>query len=897
MIHPAQAATPTESEPPPELDAAASSTLAQELGESVEVVALTTPTQRIVALPDGSMQYETSSVPVRTEQGPDNWVPINTDLVLREGWWEPAASATPVRFAIGGSEALDQVRTADGDWLEETWPHGELPVPEIDGPTATYADVLPGVDLKLTATELGMASVYVVKSAKAAASDVLSDLHVVLEDAEVTKSANGTFTAQADGDSITATSPLWWDSSDGGTYVSPGEDSLPMPVDHSFTDSSINMDVPATIEGKRPTYPIFIDPDWTAGAAAAWYTDVAYPNQSYLSAGQSDVLRVGRYNPYRGNMFFDFSTTPLAGKQVLSAQLSTTQIGLAACPNSPLQVRLFGPQTPGFSWNQQNHNLWGPVLDTQSPGTCGSGPMTVGWNVSAGVQARSEWSSIQFGFAPQDENANSRRHFSRSATLIVNYNSPPNAPTAPQIDSPPRSCGTAAAPAYVSGSSVVASVHQTDPDPGNVDTNFALIASPSLTHLLTKSSGLLAQGRRSVTFSNLGEGNYAWYARGSDWRIDGNGASAWCYFTIDNTPPPAPSVTTTATTFTVGQPLNVSVAGSADTAGYQYWLSYSASTTPVPPAPVEVSRTAPLPDCAKRVSGTRFACANGTTPVNISVAPVDALSTLWVAAYDKSGNVSPARALPLYTAAGTPAARDPRIDNGHAWLTTWMIDPLPVEVDDANWGSALPLHLPTDGGSWDSVTELRPGYTVPVLQPHEPAVPGETMGTLTAAVDSTESFSVSMWVKPLNKIGTQTRQVIATQSSPTSEFSLSLQEDQYEFCRGGTPGPGQASALVSSCVRASTKAVTGEWALVTGVWDRTNEQLRLAVGGSPSPVAVMPNARGTEESWTGGGAFLIGPPPTSWRFAGLVANPVVVPGVLDSRQLGSLVSFDSPFTF
>lgn len=386
--------------------------LAVSSGEPIVVDEFTTPVSQISALPNGEMQYEISSVPVRTEDGDGGWEPINTDLVLRDGWWEPAASATPVRFNAGGTDELDQVRTPSGDWLTESWPHGALPAPDIDGPTATYVEVLPGVDLKLTATELGLASVYVVKSPTAATSEVLTDLHVILEGADVSKEAEGTFTAEsASGDSITASSPLWWDSSDGGTYVSPGEENPAMPVAHTFSDTGINMDVSETIEQAQPTYPIFIDPDWSAGPTAAWYTDAAYPNQSYLSAGQSDILRVGRYDPYRGNMFFEFGIGALAGKQVLSAQLSTTQLGWAACPNSPLQVRTFGPQTAGFTWNQQNHSLWGPVLDTKNPGSCGSGAEIVGWNVSAGVQAKVGQSTIQFGFAPQDENVSSRRHY------------------------------------------------------------------------------------------------------------------------------------------------------------------------------------------------------------------------------------------------------------------------------------------------------------------------------------------------------------------------------------------------------------------------------------------------------------------------------------------------------
>jgi len=794
---------------------------------------------------------------------------------------------------------LDQVRTSNGEWLTETWAHGDLPTPSIEGSTATYSEVLDGVDLKLTATELGMASVYVVKSAEAAANEALAEKQVRLEGAEIMRESSGAFTAEsAGGDSVTASLPLWWDSSDGGSAAGPGNAMSAQPVDHSSNDTEIKLDIAGTLESQDPTYPVFVDPDWTSAPVNTWHTEAAYPNVSYLSASVSDVLMVGRYEQYRANMFMEFGIGALAGKQILSAQLSTTQVAIRAWPNSPLQVRLFGPQAAGFTWNQQNHGLWGPVLDTQSPGTWGGPAVTVGWNVTAGVQARAGQSTVQFGFAPQFEDQWSRRHFSRSATLIVNYNTPPNAPTAPQIDSPQRTCGTASAPAAVSGSQVVVSVHQTDPDGGNVDDNFYLFNASQTIMLQNKAPGLLAQGRRSVTWTGLSEGTYAWYARGSDWKIDGNGTSPWCYFKVDNTAPPAPTVTTTATSFKVGQPLTVNLASTADSAGYQFWLAYAAPVSPAPASPVSVSRTAPLPDCSKQEGGTRFKCANGTSAVAITVAPVDATSTLYVSAYDKSGNVSPAKALPLFVAAGTPASRDTRVDSGHAWMTTSMMDPLPTTIDDYNsslGSAAVSLTLPNDGASWQTVSELRPGYNVPVLYAHEPPDPSMAMKTSGAAVNTSESFTVSMWV--LGGFNSyQPTQIIASHWGAGSGFDLYIQNGKFQFCRTGTYATGE-TAPINSCVTAPTQLVKNQWVQVTGVWDRINRQLRLVIGDSAVPVAVVANVKGSTETWSAPGGFQVGPAPTSWRFSGLIANPVVVPGVLDSRQLGSLASFDTPFSF
>nr|WP_274605376.1 LamG-like jellyroll fold domain-containing protein [Microbacterium sp. CFBP 13617] len=207
----------------------------------------------------------------------------------------------------------------------------------------------------------------------------------------------------------------------------------------------------------------------------------------------------------------------------------------------------------------------------------------------------------------------------------------------------------------------------------------------------------------------------------------------------------------------------------------------------------------------------------------------------------------------------------------------------------------MPLTLPSIGGSWQTTSEVRPGLTVPVLRPRQPTSPNGFITTSSAAVSSSESFSVSMWVKPAN-VTSPNVQLLAQQRGNSSLFEVQLHEGKYRFCRWGTSAGSETWGLISSCVSAPSQAVTGEWTLVTGIWDRANQQLRLDIGSSPTPVVVTPNLRGSTESWTGGSGFTIAPLPADTRFSGLIANPVVVPGVLDSRQLGSLSQFASPFT-
>ncbi|MGH3736072.1 MAG: hypothetical protein ACRDT6_10700 [Micromonosporaceae bacterium] len=78
-------------------------------------------------------------------------------------------------FSAGGtSQPLVRLSSA-GRELTLRWP-GRLPRPELAGDTATYRDVLPGVDLRLQAMPQGYNTVFVVKDRAAAAQPALRRL-------------------------------------------------------------------------------------------------------------------------------------------------------------------------------------------------------------------------------------------------------------------------------------------------------------------------------------------------------------------------------------------------------------------------------------------------------------------------------------------------------------------------------------------------------------------------------------------------------------------------------------------------------------------------------------------------------------------------------------------------
>lgn len=879
---------------PQEVSAAAVAAAQQqavESGEPVVVDELTTPIELTTALPDGTVEYEASTRPVRVEQG-GAWVPVDLGLVRDGDWFEPKATAVPVRFGVGGSDALAQVQTETGEWVSEIWPHGTLPAPVIDADTATYGDVFPGVDLKLVATKTGLASVYVVESAAAAQSLALSDLHVIVEGADLSLTSSGNVRAEAtDGSRITSGNPFWWDSSEGSTYREPQGVEGPLPVVHEVEPDRVSMDVGDSVTQHETasgdvTYPIFVDPDWSAGEAYSWYTDAAYPNASYLSAGASDVLRVGIYEQYRSDMFFQFPLSSMSGKQILSAQLSTTQIRTAASGAQAIQVHTYGPKTAGFTWAQeQSWNAagtggWSGVLHKQNP--LGSN-VVVGWNVMAGVKAKLGAANIQFAFTYSSPTAPSRRHYDRDATLRVSYNTPPGAPTGAKFSSPDRPCGTAASPTMIGQSSVTVVVDQRDPDPGNVDTNFYLASASNLSAILQRDTGgLAAQGLKYGTFTGLSDATYAWRARGSDWKIDGTAYSPWCYFTVDTTAPALPALSLASGPNIVGEATTATI--TVNPSDGVDFVAYVVSAAPVS-EPFTFQRFTNRPACGAVQGLVRIACPNSTGTANVTFAPADAASTLWAVSYDKAGNPSVEPGYP----AGTRGASEPvtatnsasvAYATGHVWRTQPMASPLSESIPDSHASAPVELLLGRDTLRTLRANPLMPTSSLvkPVLGFADPATTGLTGSDFSATAAPVAAFAgsyaVAAWLKPASATaGT------ALGVGTNSTLRLSASSSAWEFC--------VPTSTASACVSTPLGTVD-EWVHVAGVVDRVNGQLRVYLDGALAATAALPSTAPNIGTGTVDIGVRRSGGTVTARWPGQIADVAIFGGIPTSSQLSTL---------
>ncbi|MFI7497870.1 LamG domain-containing protein [Streptomyces sp. NPDC049687] len=190
---------------------------AKDSGKKTEVVGLRTERREIFAEPDGTFTAREYTEPVRTVQG-GKWVPVDATLVKRaDGTWGPKAATVDLSFSAGQAGKPFVTMQRAGREFALTWPYGKLPAPKVEGDTATYAEVLPGVDLTVRAEADGFGHLLVVKTPEAAADPRLAkvDLGMTTDGLKVAEDATGAIVAEdsvVGGTVFHAGKPSMWDS-------------------------------------------------------------------------------------------------------------------------------------------------------------------------------------------------------------------------------------------------------------------------------------------------------------------------------------------------------------------------------------------------------------------------------------------------------------------------------------------------------------------------------------------------------------------------------------------------------------------------------------------------------------------------------------------------------------
>ncbi|MFI6416927.1 LamG-like jellyroll fold domain-containing protein [Streptomyces sp. NPDC050842] len=362
---------------------------AKESGQRVEVESKRSERASVFANPDGfTFMLEQHTVPVRVAKPGGGWQTPDATLERRgDGTIGPKAASVEMAFS-GGGDGVPLVEIADrGRSLQFDWP-GELPVPVIDGVNAVYRNVLPDVDLKMTATVESFQQVLVVNTPEAAANPALQELTFGLKvNALTVREGSVGNLAAVDGSGTTvfrAPPARMWDSAgkvDDVSAMSPqlvqrtsgSVEDAPPPADPSEQapsgtglqpgqgDNVVRMDVEVTTEAltvvpdagmlsgtASDDYPVFIDPTVTWGESER----TLLRNDGYESYGWGNgedergqgVGECGSWNGYYcgpgyvQRLYFEFAPDNLKGKQVLDATFAVTEPWSFQC--DPRQVDL-----------------------------------------------------------------------------------------------------------------------------------------------------------------------------------------------------------------------------------------------------------------------------------------------------------------------------------------------------------------------------------------------------------------------------------------------------------------------------------------------------------------------------------------------------------------------------
>ncbi|MEU1040186.1 LamG-like jellyroll fold domain-containing protein [Streptomyces sp. NPDC005551] len=463
----------------PALTQDAAQSKAARTGKSVEIGSLRDERSSTVANPDGTFTVSEYVQPVRTRKN-GKWTPIDTTLVKQaNGTFAPRAALSAMRFSGGGDDTFAQIEK-DGRSLALDWVN-KLPKPKIDGSTATYGNVLPGVDLKVTASAEGFSHVLVVKNAKAAASPELAELVLPVDSSAVKleESEGGGLTAvdSASGGTVfEAPQPLMWDSShqaDMSTSAEPSvspssaeaESEAATPPDGAqVADVSLDMASGAMkltpdadlLSNKDTVYPVYIDPvvktanrsSWTMvssnfSSSSFWKFDddegvgKCPSDVSYRCSSSVDVKR----------QFFAIPTGTFESKDIVEAEFAVTMVHTYSTSAREVQlarVNSSGASAISASTNWSNQPSSKGTLDSKSPtnpaGSCTSTNQNVRFDVRSTVQkaADSGWDTTTFRLKAASESDTAYwKRFCGNAHLEVTYNRPPLQPDTDQLEMTP----------------------------------------------------------------------------------------------------------------------------------------------------------------------------------------------------------------------------------------------------------------------------------------------------------------------------------------------------------------------------------------------------------------------------------------------------------------------------
>ncbi|MDD1064161.1 LamG domain-containing protein [Streptomyces cocklensis] len=407
---------------------------ARKSGKAVPVTAMTDENTDVSAQPDGTLVATIHASPVRTRKA-GAWTAIDTTLqAAPDGGVAPKAVLPGLEFSGGGSQPLVRISRA-GKELALSWPD-PLPKPVLDGDTAEYRDVLPDVDLRMTATVDGYTQLVVIKTAEAAKNPALAQLHLGMSSTDLVmqENADGSLSAvdgPGGGTVFEVQQPMMFDSSaaaqDGpgtaqatqapaGARAAGTTGAADDPADGGAHAAAVDVQIAddqssltltpdqGLLTAPGTVYPVMIDPETDAPHPGGWAgisranpaqefwkfsyngTHVEDFGTGYCAApacSANDVKRVMYSIPVHGRGF--------NGKNILAAEFDVKESHSYSCTKEPVQLYTTGAISTATNWNNSSSTtgttpFWGQYLQTITDAK--------GWSSSSCPAANLEFGNI-----------------------------------------------------------------------------------------------------------------------------------------------------------------------------------------------------------------------------------------------------------------------------------------------------------------------------------------------------------------------------------------------------------------------------------------------------------------------------------------------------------------------
>ncbi|MFE2021750.1 LamG domain-containing protein [Streptomyces sp. NPDC059499] len=856
-------------------------TVAKKSGQKVEILGMRTSRREIYAEPNGTFTAREYTDPVRTFQE-GTWVDIDRTLVRHaDGTVTPKAAAVALSFSDGTAGKPFVTMNQAGREMALTWPYGKLPAPALDGDTATYKDALPGVDLTVRAEADGFGHLLVVKTPEAAADPRLArlDLGLKTDGLKVKEDASGAIKAEdaaVGGTVFEAGKPVMWDSAavketaaraQGPKAVSkalaaaaadaapapavapkaalagPGGGGRTSPLGIEVGKGKLSL-VPdqKLLQGDDTVFPVVIDPIQRTTSRSAWTGVMSgMPGeQDWKYSGSAGVGKCPTdYSPVSCNgvgVRRTLFTMPLSfykGKQILGATFSARveHIYSASPTAEPIRLYRIGGKnysiTSSSSWSNTSDD-WtdhiGTVDKAISPTSCSSqanlhfeSGATGELTAEVKTAAAEGWSSMTLGLRAADESRLPEwKRVCGNAYLSISYNNLPRKITT-LSQNPGGICTSGAGRPFSEVPPQLQAV-ASDPDHGNgltdkVKVEFKVdwtdpVTKEAKTYSYLTPSWLAPTSGTKFTHtvkSSIPQNTVIyWSARAYDgdgygpWSYDGD--TVRCEFMYDKTLPGKPNVLSkqypsdtvyhdgvgTYGSFTFAPNPNDSV---PDTDVVKYRYAFDGTATPA----------------------TTVNAATPGGPATVSWMPTRS-GRHWVdvIAVDKAENPSTKAHYEFLVTEGTPVAAQ------------WNLadEPSSTEAHDetgafsADTGTGVTFGVEGPGGKADSAARFD-GTGAAYADVNE------------TVLDSSESFSVSAWVRPN---GTPTRDMAVISQDGTGEPGFTLGYDQVAGTWAFSVPVTDVDTLGEwKAVATGVSVVPDQWVLLTGVYDAAKSELRLYI--------------------------------------------------------------------